>query len=222
MEKSRTPLHKWLLTMFIVATCKEGINAVRLSTLIKVTYKTAWSILNKIRLSISEHDRTQLLCGVIDAKLEVFMSQPHPYPEALMKERSSIIARARNINDESVYVKLKLIQCEQNPRKLLNEQAEFEFMENHVSSLSNTITINRNYRRPRGAFDQLHSLARTVFQWINDTFHGIRYERAQSYLDEYCFRLNHQSRGVEYAFNSLLKLGVSGFLSINTRPLCNN
>lgn len=52
-EGSRTSLRKWIAAIWLVANPKEGINAVRLRSIIDVTYKTAWAMLHKIRTAIS-------------------------------------------------------------------------------------------------------------------------------------------------------------------------
>lgn len=49
LERSNLPLHKWLHSMYLVATAREGISSLRLSKEICVTQKTAWLILGRIR-----------------------------------------------------------------------------------------------------------------------------------------------------------------------------
>ncbi|RXZ83474.1 transposase [Paenibacillaceae bacterium] len=68
MEGSRTSLSKWHTAIHTIAQ-SNGINAVRLAALIKVTYKTAWAILHKIRLAISRYDNAHLLSGDVHSAL---------------------------------------------------------------------------------------------------------------------------------------------------------
>ncbi|MCA0756222.1 transposase [Paenibacillus sp. N4] len=209
MEKSRTPIHKWLIAMHIIAASDEGINAVRLSELIKVTYKTAWSIMNKIRLAISDSDRAILLTGRIEAKQEVFMKQPHPTHDALLKERAAIVAQAHTKHSVKPYMKIKIIKSEQRSRSKLNRQAENEFLEEHVSSEHTSLEINRKHVNPPGDLALLPAMAKTAFQWLNDTFHGLSESRAQLYLDEFCFRYNHAGNTTCSPLESLLRLCIS-------------
>ncbi|CAM4370503.1 transposase [Paenibacillus alkaliterrae] len=222
MDKSRTPLHKWLLTLFIVAACENGTNAVQLAELIKVTYKTAWTMLKKIRLVISDSDRSILLSGVVEAKLEIYMKQPIPTYEALQKEHGAIIARSTTSTD-SPYLKIKLISCEQSPRGFLTKQAEREFLELHVGSDLSHIEINRRHINPPGSQALLPGIAKSAFHWMNDTFHGLGLAYAQSYLDEFCFRYNQAINHNHCPFEFLLQLCLSGTsfrrCSINFRTL---
>lgn len=53
MEGSRTSLRKWITAMWLVSRSDKGINAVKLSSMIEVTSKTAWAMLHKIRTAIA-------------------------------------------------------------------------------------------------------------------------------------------------------------------------
>src|SRR4051812_13400506 len=63
MESSSTDLRKWFTALFIVSSTESGINALKLSGLIQVTYKTAWLMLRKIRQSITQADDIAKLTG---------------------------------------------------------------------------------------------------------------------------------------------------------------
>lgn len=208
MYKSRTPLQKWLLTMYIVASEESSINAVRLSQLINVTYKTAWTMLKKLRHVISEADRRILLSGTVEAKLEIYMKQPIPTYDALQQEHAAIVARTVTPADSSYY-KIKLIHSEQSPRGFLTKQAENEFLNKHVSSNLSYIEINRRFINPPRCAALLPRIAKSAFQWINDTFHGLGLTYSQSYLDEYCFRQNHSNKQGQCPFEYLLQLCLS-------------
>ena len=56
MERSRTPLHKWFLAMYLFSTSRHGIAARELQRQLGVTLKTAWRIAHKIRKHMAETD----------------------------------------------------------------------------------------------------------------------------------------------------------------------
>jgi len=62
LEKSRTPLEKWAEAIRAMSRL-HSINAVQLMTKIRVTYKTAWSMLRKLRQSLHAMDSGQPLTG---------------------------------------------------------------------------------------------------------------------------------------------------------------
>lgn len=48
-ERSKVPLHKWLLAVHLMASSKKGISAHQLHRTLGVTYKTAWFMAHRIR-----------------------------------------------------------------------------------------------------------------------------------------------------------------------------
>jgi len=53
-EGSPIPLGKWLPAMWMLANCKNGISSYELADDLDVTQKTAWFMLHRIRLAMSE------------------------------------------------------------------------------------------------------------------------------------------------------------------------
>ncbi|WP_168119424.1 transposase [Paenibacillus sp. HB172176] len=210
MHRSRTPLRKWLLAIYLVSNISGSINAVQLSSVISVTYKTAWSILHKIRKVISRLDDSFLLKGEIQGKHEIFMKQHFPSLSQLKKEKSVIIAKSTD--SEGDYYKIKIIDRNNLARQPLSEKEEREFMELHSEESLSTIKLNPRFQRKYTCLPTSKGLVSSVnnslsnifakpgylsgsvaaaFQWMNDTFHGIGMRYAQHYLDEHCFRLNY-------------------------------
>ncbi len=54
MEKSRVPLQKWLLAMYIMTTARKGISSIQLAKELGVTQKTAWFLEHRIRLACND------------------------------------------------------------------------------------------------------------------------------------------------------------------------
>jgi len=194
MEGSRTPLIKWMYAIWLVAHPILSINAARLSSVIKVTYKTAWSILNKIRNVISEGDRKRPLSGNIMAGFtncfipyQLNSSEQHPQAHPVL------IAAVINSNGESTQLKVKQISKEhRNRTQLLKSGIEAFTNEHTVKGLdrhTDVTTVAKNHIHFK-RFNLLKGLMKRVRTWINDTFHGLGPAYLQSYLDEYCFRFN--------------------------------
>ena len=60
MEDSPISLTKWLPAMWMLANCKNGISSYELARDIKVTQKTAWFMLHRIRLAMQDETPTPL------------------------------------------------------------------------------------------------------------------------------------------------------------------
>jgi transposase-like protein len=54
MEDSPLPLDKWLLAVWALANCKNGISSYELARDIGVTQKSAWFLLHRVRLAMKE------------------------------------------------------------------------------------------------------------------------------------------------------------------------
>ena len=48
-ERSKVPLHKWILANHLICSSKKGISSHQLHRTLKVTYKTAWFMAHRIR-----------------------------------------------------------------------------------------------------------------------------------------------------------------------------
>lgn len=55
-DKTRIPLQKWFIAIFLLSTSKKGISSVELSEKLSITQKTAWFLLHRIRECMQEID----------------------------------------------------------------------------------------------------------------------------------------------------------------------
>lgn len=68
-EDSAIPLDKWLVTMWMVANCKNGVSSYEIGRAIGVTQKSAWLMLHRIRLAMQ--DQTTVKLGGPEGEVEV-------------------------------------------------------------------------------------------------------------------------------------------------------
>lgn len=64
-HKSKTPLCKWFLAIYLVSNDKRGVSAKTLQRHIGVSYDTAWHMLNKIRNAMAERNAKYKLEGIV-------------------------------------------------------------------------------------------------------------------------------------------------------------
>lgn len=67
MEDSAIPLNKWLTTMWLVTNCKNGISSYEIARDVKVTQKSAWFMLHRIRLAMQDETFGSKLRGEVEA-----------------------------------------------------------------------------------------------------------------------------------------------------------
>ena len=66
LHKTHMPLTQWFLAFYFVSQDKRGISAVQLAAMLGTAYKTAWSMLRRIRIAMGQRDESHQLCGVIE------------------------------------------------------------------------------------------------------------------------------------------------------------
>ncbi len=69
MEDSAIPLDKWLITMWMVANCKNGVSSYEIGRALGITQKSAWFMLHRIRLAMQS--RSTVLMGGRGHEVEV-------------------------------------------------------------------------------------------------------------------------------------------------------
>jgi transposase-like protein len=60
LEDSALPLDKWLIAMWMVANCKNGVSSYEVGRALGVTQKSAWFMLHRIRLTMQTRSSVQL------------------------------------------------------------------------------------------------------------------------------------------------------------------
>jgi transposase-like protein len=74
MEESPIGLDKWLMAMWLVVNCKNGISSYEIARATGVTQKTAWFLDHRIRLALHTGSFENLLAGEVEAD-ETFIGQ---------------------------------------------------------------------------------------------------------------------------------------------------
>ena len=69
-EDSPIGLDKWLCAMWMVANCKNGVSSHEISRTIKVTQKTAWFMLHRIRLAMQSSSNNKIGGGGSEVEVD--------------------------------------------------------------------------------------------------------------------------------------------------------
>jgi transposase-like protein len=162
MHGSKTPISKWLLTIYLVATQARGINAVKLSEILGVTYKTAWLMLHLIRRTITMTDGQEPLSGHVEAKHELFLADFWLVESRMSKERSMIISREVG-KQQSPRYKIKLITESKTAREPLTEKQAMEFAAQQCDGGLRSFAINprHQFSRYKTVFEDERNVNRT-------------------------------------------------------------
>ena len=94
-EDSPISLDKWLMAMWMVANCKNGVSSWEVHRALKVTQKTAWFMLHRIRLAMKD-DNTSKFGGEDSGPVEVDETFVGPKPQKMHSDRRLKMQGAQN------------------------------------------------------------------------------------------------------------------------------
>jgi transposase-like protein len=205
-HKTRTPLQKWFWAIYLVAQPKKGISALQLMKFLGLgSYKTAWSMLHKIRKAMANRDAHYRLAGLLElddayvgskqsgkrgrgaekktvvlAGIEVPDNQ-HP--------RFTMLEAVRNMNSEEVQPRLKKRIREKSTIKT-DAFSGFRFIPKE--GYYHFPKIMKDKESIQEHLPWVHILISNFKMTIRATFHGVSAKYLQRYLDEFTYRFNRR------------------------------
>jgi transposase-like protein len=221
LHRTRTPLHLWFWTAYLMTTATSGISAVQLQRQLGIVYhETAWMMLGKLRRAMVNPERTPLT-GPVEVD-ECFVGGH----EAGLRGGRQRGAKALVV----VAVEARLAGCGR-VRMQVVEDASAETLGTFVGQVvAPGATVHTDawppYKRlategyehrPRSQraaagedaseiLPRVHRVISNLKSWLQGTHHGVSGEHLQVYLDEFVFRFNRRHTPMA-AFQNLLGLG---------------
>jgi hypothetical protein len=207
MEKSRTPLMKWIQAMQSISSL-DSINAIQLSSRIQVTYKTAWAMLMKLRKRMTAHEQLKLLSDEVHVGPAFYGRPPLYCPDRLHKQEHPILIGARlNSSQQPNYARFWVMPKQYLEQRRIERSGVELFIKHHVARGTDVIKqFLRFSTTDPHAIPQIFHYAKMS---INRTFHGIGRKYLQQYFDEFGFRWNKMVEGVA-ADDALVTFCMSG------------
>jgi transposase-like protein len=199
MEDSPIGLDKWLLAMWMVANCKNGVSSCEMHRTLGVTQKTAWFMLHRIRLALGNAPSVKL-GGQESGPVEVDETFVGGNPARLHKSRRDALAleRSRLPNQKVPYYPGKTVVMGMLDRDSRQVRARV------VPNVQRETLQNEILRRiEKGS---------TVYTDSASSYYSLP---AQEYIHETVNHINEYVRGNVHTqgienFWSLLKRGLRG------------
>ena len=204
MDKTRTPLVKWFLAMYLIIEDKRGISALALQKKLGISYNTAWTMTHKIRHAMGKQDENHQLDAIVELD-DAFFGGASPGGK-----------RGRGADKTAVLVSVSLTD-DGKPKNAKMEVVEAVdgdtvsvFAQKSISAGSEIRTdgfpsyaplqkigyklVQRNYdpKKDPKHLHWTHIIISNAKAFINGTYHGLDSVHLQRYLNEFCFRLNRR------------------------------
>ncbi|CAM3717583.1 transposase [Cohnella lubricantis] len=197
LEKSRTPLRKWLYAMWLMSQPEQGINAVRLQSLLSVTYKTAFYMLRKLRLAMGSLEAQPALSGSVQAGLDYLGRGILSVQEAAEGRKTPIMtAVAMDTTGCLNQVALAVVPPAFVRDRCLLPVGKIHFAERYIDPNATSAVIADSLLRTNRQFVNLRIYGHSFRDWMLQTFHGLGGGYLQTYLDEFVFQVNASLQGV--------------------------
>jgi len=223
-DKTRTPLTTWLETAWHITTAKNGMSAKTMEKTLGISYRVAWTMLQRFRVAMVRVQREKLsgkvevdetlVGGVEKGGKRGRGSKKHIVVIAieLLEPKGFGRIRMRLIPDASSSSLTKFINDVIEPNSVISTDGWTGY--NNLESLgfSHDITVmSTSQDQAHVSMPGVHQVAALLKRWILGTHQGsFAEEHLQSYLEEYTFRFNRRkssNRGL--IFRRLLEQAVS-------------
>jgi len=218
MEHTRLPLKTWFWAIYIMATDKRGSSATYLSTTLKIRYKSAWLLLQKLRSAMGNRDAKYLLDGIVEFDDTYFGGPKSGGKRGRGTSKTKVlVALSKDGKGKPKYLKMRIV-----PNLKGKTVGSFAFEVIAENSIVETDAYC-SYRKPLSekfnhnwqVFDTngetlawLHTIISNAKSFVQGTFHGLDELHLQRYLDEFCWRFNRRHRS-EKIFFDLLRTVIS-------------
>jgi transposase-like protein len=202
-HSTNLPLVKWFLAIYLVASDKGGISALRLSKHIDVSWPTARSMLKKIRIAMAHRDSIYRLFDELIELDDTYVGGKKPGKRGRgAKGKKSVLVAVENKGKTAGFVAMKAVET------VSGEEIK-SFLNSHLNHSQRVRTdalpvmniVKENYQHekkvtsPQEASSWLpwvHIVIGNMKTFLNGTFHGVTHKYLQEYIDEFCYRFNRR------------------------------
>jgi len=202
MDKTRIPLTKWFIAIYLMSNDKRGCSATKLSKDLSLPYNTAWYLHKRLQSAMSVREERYTLEGIVQLD-DGYVGAKKKGGKRGRGTKKSKFTAALSIDGEGRprYLKLKVM-------KDLKGKTIGRFAGKHIKK-GTTVRSDayRSYRKPlkndylheykkSGSDPQhlkwLHTVISNCKAFIQGTYHGLGRKHLQLFLDEFCFRFNRR------------------------------
>jgi transposase-like protein len=203
MHRTRTPLVKWFWAIWLVAQDKGGVSATRLSKQLEMGYRTAWTMLHKLRKAMAQRDARYTLTGTIEMDDAFFGGPAKGKPGRGAKNKSKVIVMVETKGDHAGFIAMKRVPS-----------MHWEYVHGAAEKIAPRQEIHTDGLHAYSVLDQLghdhqaqpvpperahidlpwvHIAISNAKRFLLGTYHGVSHKYLQAYLDEFCYRFNRRA-----------------------------
>ena len=199
MHRTHLPLTTWFWAMYLCASDKRGISASHLQRLLDICYESAWYLLARIRTAMGQRDSNYILSGLVEMD-DCYLGGPCSEGKRGRGTDKAKVVAALSKTDQGVplFAHMQVVEDlkTETLQKFVNQHLDngATLQCDAFSSYKGLTGVNcdaKPFNPDRGDLKWLHKSISNLKAFLLGTYHG-RCSKLQSYLDEFCFRLNRR------------------------------
>lgn len=222
-ENSNLPLRKWYLTMAFMSFSKKGLSAKEIQRQLgHARYRTVWSMMHRIRVAMGKRDDLYKLDGMVELDEGYFPTETSKKERQNLKrgrgsqKQTNVAVMAESVPLEDIETGTKSKQCRYFKMKVLpNHLSEGinELVSENLDSKCIVFSDKSTSYFDIAKYVEVHvteksSKETTVksLPWVHiaisnakrnflGIYHKINGKYLQTYLDEFCYKLNRRYFG---------------------------
>ncbi len=199
---TKLPLVKWFWLIYLVASDKGGISALRAAKHLGVSWITARSMLSKIRQAMAHRDSIYRLSNLIELDDTVVGGKRSDKRGRGAEDKRPVLVAVESREKGAGFLAMQAVDsvCTRTVGSFLTRHLRVgQTVKTDALPALNVIAKQHNHRKkitpPAEAniwLPLVHIMIGNMKKFINGTFHGVSSRYLQEYLDEFCYRFNRR------------------------------
>ncbi len=212
-ERSKIPLHKWVLASHLMAASKKGMSSKQIQRMLGISYKSAWFMSMRLREAMDAKDygpiggderiveADEAFIGGRAKNVHKGKPVPKKKPVVALVERGGEV-RAKHVPDVTGK-NVRQVWVTQADRRSMLMTDDSVYAANYASEFyaHASVTHSRGEYTDEAGFahtNTIESFFSILKRGITGSFHAVSEKHLQRYVDEFAFRWNTRSaRGIE-------------------------
>ncbi len=207
-DSTKLPLNKWFLAIHLMTQMKTAISALELKRQLKVSYKTAWSIKQKIMQVMKEQDDSKPLSGIIQIDDAYWGGENRGGSRGRGSENKTPFVAAVSTNDEGhpIAMNFNVVKgfTSEEIERWANDHLEsgsivhsdglgcFPAVEDAGCEHVKYVTGGGPGSVDKAEFIWVNTMIGNVKTAMGGTYHSINSRHLPRYLAEFCYRFNRR------------------------------